>query len=467
MKKVFVGGRIRRLREERGLTQVALAAALGLSPSYLNQIEKNQRPLTVPVLLRINAVFGVDVQLFSENDEARLLSELREVFGDPQVGETVTAHEIRDLVSNMPAIARGLAGLHRRLKAEGDRADALVAHLGLRAEDGAPMPLAPYEAVRDFFYAHHNYFDALDAYAERLFHEDGLIVGETAPGLQLRLERRHGVRLRLAESGPLRQWDGESRTLSLLRHLAPGQRAFQMATQLALIELSEPIAALAGTVAGEGETRTLARIGLANYVAGAVLMPYRLFLKAAEETGYDIERLSERFGVGFESVCHRVSSLQKPEARGIPFFLIRVDRAGNISKRQSATDFHFSRAGGTCPLWNVYQAFSDPGRVLVQIARMPDGRAYLWIARTVEHGRPGYGSPRKTFAMALGCDLGHASRLVYAKGLDLTAPDAATPIGAGCRVCEREACVQRAFPFVGRPLAVDEGRSVHAPYAAS
>jgi XRE family transcriptional regulator, fatty acid utilization regulator len=146
---------------------------------------------------------------------------------------------------------------------------------------------------------------------------------------------------------------------------------------------------------------------------------------------------------------------------------VRVDRAGNISKRQSATDFHFSRAGGTCPLWNVYEAFTRPGRVLVQIARMPDGRAYLWVARTVEHGRPGYGAPAKTFAVGLGCDLRHAERLVYAKGLDLTDPEAATPIGAGCKICEREACVQRAFPFVGRPLAVDESRSLHAPYAAS
>ncbi len=467
MKKAFIGGRLRRLREERGLTQAALAASLELSPSYLNQIEKNQRPLTVPVLLRINAVFGIDVQLFSETDEARLLSELREILSDPQLGESVSQTEIRDLVSNMPGIARGIATLHHRLRAETDRAEALIAHLGLDKETGASAQPAPFEEVRDFFYTHHNYFHELDTYAERLSDEARLAIGEPAEGLASHLERRHGIRVTLVDDGPLRKWDAASRTLTLLRRLSPSQRAYQMATQLALIEFDRPIETLAeSAAAGRGETHQLTRIGLANYVAGALLMPYRTFLSAAESTGYDIERLSERFGVGFESICHRLSSLQRPGSPGVPFFLVRVDRAGNISKRQSATDFHFSRAGGTCPLWNVYEAFAQPGRVLVQIARMPDGRAYLWIARTVQHGRPGYGATRKSFSVALGCDLRHAGRLVYAKGLDLADPQAATPIGAGCKVCERETCVQRAFPFVGRPLVVDETRSMHAPYAA-
>jgi XRE family transcriptional regulator, fatty acid utilization regulator len=463
MRKVFVGGRLRRLREERGLTQAALASALDLSPSYLNQIEKNQRPLTVAVLLRLGTALAVDVQFFSESDEARLIAELREILSDPQVGTTATTGEIHDLVANMPGVARSLSAIHRRLRAETDRAEALVAHLGLRADEAAAQPAA-FEAVRDFFYNHHNYFDILDIYAEKLFAEAHLEIGDTAVGLARHLEQKHGVRITVGEEGPLRIWDQSGRTLRLLRGLTPGQRAFQMATQLALIELDEQIDTLAGS-AGRGETHHLARIGLANYFAGALLMPYRQFLTAAEQLGYDIERLSDRFGIGFEAVCHRLSSLQRPEARGVPFFLVRVDRAGNISKRQSATDFHFSRGGGTCPLWNVYAAFSQPTHVLVQIARMPDGRAYLWIARTVEHSRPGYGTARKTFAMALGCDLRHAGKLVYAQGLDLSDPAAATPIGAGCKVCEREVCVQRAFPFVGRPLVIDETRSVHAPYA--
>ncbi len=143
-----------------------------------------------------------------------------------------------------------------------------------------------------------------------------------------------------------------------------------------------------------------------------------------------------------------------------------MDRAGNISKRQSATDFHFSRFGGTCPLWNVYEAFARPDHILTQVASMPDGRTYLWIARCVSSGQGGYRAPRKTFAVALGCDIRHASRLVYADGLDLGNPAAATPIGAGCEICERPACPQRAFPPIGQPLNADQNRSVFAPYAA-
>ena len=175
-------------------------------------------------------------------------------------------------------------------------------------------------------------------------------------------------------------------------------------------------------------------------------MPYRGFLDAAEAMAYDIERLAHRFGVGFEAVCHRLSTLQRPGAPGLPFFFMRVDRAGNVSKRQSATDFHFSRIGGTCPLWIVYEAFSHPTQVLTQVARMPDGRTYLWIARQVHSGPAGFRAPGKTFAVALGCDIAQAQRLVYSKGLELRDPAAAAAIGTGCKTCERADCPQRAFP---------------------
>jgi hypothetical protein len=253
--------------------------------------------------------------------------------------------------------------------------------------------------------------------------------------------------------------------LRLAAQLRPGQQAFQLATQLAFLEhdglLEEIIATGSFTTA---ETRALARIGLAQYYAGALLMPYRMFHAAAEEDGYDVERLALRFGVGFEAVCHRLSTLQRPGVSGVPFSFVRVDRAGNISKRQSATGFHFSRGGGSCPLWNVYEAFTTPGLILRQVAQMPDGRSYFWIARTVARKRSGYGMATKTFAIGLGCELHHAQRLVYARGLDLRDPGLATPIGMGCKTCERPNCPQRAFPTVGRPLDVDHDRSTFDPY---
>lgn len=470
MKKTFVGVRLKRLREERGLTQSALAQALGLSGSYLNQLEKNQRPLTVPVLLKINEIFGVDVQLFSEGDEGRLIADLREVFTDPADGEQVSLAELREVAAAMPALGRAVVALNRRWRHAQERADAMAGELGLGSGGMAtPAALMPYEQVRDFFYAHHNYFPELDEAAERLAQETSLVPGDMADGLARYLETRHGVRVeRAEEEAAQRRFLPGERVLRLSRRLDDGQRAFQIATQLAFLEQEALISRLADTAAaGAKETRALARIGLANYFAGALLMPYRIFIAAAEQERYDIERLGARFGVGFETICHRLSALQRPGSAGVPFFFIRVDRAGNISKRQSATDFHFSRVGGTCPLWNVYEAFAQPGRILTQVAQMPDGRTYLWIARTVHHAAGGYGDPGKTFAIGLGCDIRHAGRLVYSKGLALDDPGAAIPIGAGCKVCERPSCPQRAFPLIGRLLTVDENRSAFTPYAAT
>ncbi|GLS22957.1 XRE family transcriptional regulator [Labrys miyagiensis] len=472
MKKAFMGGRLKRLREERGLTQIALARALDLSPSYLNQLEKNQRPLTVQVLLKINAVFDVDVQLFAEDDESGQIADLREVLADPALTERVTPGEIRDLVANMPAIGRALVAFHRRYRNVAEQAQAMMAGLGLGdGETPGLAPVLPYEQVRDFFFAHHNHFLELDLAAENLFASAGLLVGDVAAGLTNYLARRHDIRVAFDRSDagntPQRLFRPADRILQLSAQLTPGQRAFQMAVQIALIEMAEAIERLAqSAAAGSTEARALTRIGLANHFAGALLMPYTIFLEAAEAVYYDVDRLADRFGVGFETVCHRLSTMQRPGASGLPFFFIRVDRAGNISKRQSATDFHFSKVGGTCPLWNVYEAFAQPGRILTQLARMPDGRTYLWVARTVTHRMAGYGMPGKTFAVALGCDLRHADRLVYSKGLDLTDPEAATPIGLGCKVCERHNCPQRAFPAIGRPLVIDEKRRDFAPYLA-
>lgn len=471
MRKTFMGVRLRSLREERGLTQAALAQALGLSTSYLSQLEKNQRPLTVPVLLKINAVFGIDVQLFSDNEEARLISDLRDALSEAQPGEAVPLAEVRELAAGMPGVARALLNLHRRYRSEAERTHVLAMQLGDEGAAASAAP-APFEEVRDFFYARHNYVAELDEAAERLYEAAGLAVGNLNAGLIDYMSRRHGVRIardsEAEPSGLQRRYDTSARVMHLSPQLRPGQQAFQMATQLAFLEVGDLLRRLVDETAFSGdEARALARIGLANYFAGALVLPYGAFLQAAETVRYDIERLGRWFGVGYETICHRLSTLQRPSARGVPFFFVRVDRAGNISKRQSATDFHFSRVGGSCPLWNVYEAFARPGRILTQLAQMPDGRTYLWIARTVQRGHGEYGAPDKVFSIGLGCDLRHAGRLIYSKGLDLGDATSAIPIGAGCKVCERPACPQRAFPPIGRALTIDENRSRFAPYPAA
>jgi predicted transcriptional regulator/transcriptional regulator with XRE-family HTH domain len=470
MTKSFIGVRLRRLREERGMQQSVVAKALEISPSYYNQLENNQRPLTVQLLVRLSGLFGVDTQFFSEEEEAKLIAEMREALLSGAPEQAVSLAELREIASSMPAVGRALCAIQRRQRQAVEQLSALSGRSAQGEEAlSVGLPPMPYEEVRDFFAAHHNYIDELDLSAEQLGAELELPSSHAGSRLEARLRDRHDVRVILsARTEALvvqRAFDPLHRTLQLSAQLQPQQRAFRMATQLALLEASDAIDRIVAAAKLGPEARTLARVGLASYYAAAVLMPYPAFLEAAEALHYDVALLGQRFDAGFETVCHRLSTLQRSGAPGVPFFFVRVDRAGNISKRQSATDFHFSRVGGSCPLWNVYEAFAKPGTIMTQLAQMPDSRTYLWIARTVTHERGGYGAPSKTFAIALGCDLRHAHRLVYSRGLDLQDPRARTPIGIGCKVCERADCAQRAFPPIGRKIVADEHQSRFEPYS--
>ncbi|CAO5238030.1 short-chain fatty acyl-CoA regulator family protein [Frankia sp. AgKG'84/4] len=472
MQKTFVGTRLRELREERAMSQVELARLLDISPSYLNQIEHNSRPLTVPVLLRITETFGVDAGFFAARDVTRLIAEVREVFSDATLGLAVPEADAVALAEQMPRGAHALITLHRRYRQAGERLAALTGARGPEPAGPAPAPM-PDEEVRDFFYQRQNYIGDLDEAAERLAAEIGLSPGRLLTVLTDRLAH-HGVRVHIRDPAPddrdlgadeLHRFDPRTRVLTLSRHLNPGQRAFRLALQLGFTEFDGLITRLTDEGLPSGPAaRTLIRIGLGNYFAAALILPYQAFHATAERFRYDVERLSGYFGMGFETICHRLSTLQRPRARGVAFSFIRVDRAGNMSKRQSATGFHFSRAGGTCPLWNVYEALAAPGRIHTQIATMPDGRSYFWIARTVSSGYGRFGRPGKTFAIGLGCELRQAHRLVYSTGLNLDDPAAAVPIGIGCKVCERVGCAQRAFPQIGRALALDANRGTFAPY---
>ncbi len=326
MKKTFLGVRLKRLREERAMTQQALASAIGLSLSYLNQIENNQRPLTVPVLLKLNAAFGIDVQLFSEGDEARLIGDLKEALSDPAIGETVVTAELRELASNMPAVGRALVTLHRRYRRALEQSAAIAARLGDDRQDRTASPAStPFEEVRDFFYARHNYIAELDEEAERIAREEPFTPDNMATALVARLSSRHGIRILVgnADNGSVnsqRSFDRGTGILRLSPRLRSGQQAFQMATQLAFLEQRETIDTIvsSGSFADE-ESRRLARIGLANYFAGALMLPYTAFRDMAEASRYDIDLLGQRFGVGFETTCHRLSTLQRPGARGVRF----------------------------------------------------------------------------------------------------------------------------------------------------
>ena len=447
-----------------------MAQTLRISPSYLNQIEHDVRPLTVAVLLRITEVFGVDATFFASEDDTRLVAELREVTLDRDVAIDVDPAEVADMVSSHPALAHAMVNLHRRYRLT-------TAQLAAATEDrhsdssglssGSGAITMPHEEVRDYFYQRQNYLHELDTAAEDLTIRMRMHRSELTRELADRLTRVHGVHIkqRIDLGGTvLHRYDPVTKTLETSGNLSSGQTVFRMAAELAYLEFGE----LIDKLVGEGnftseESTVLARLGLANYFAAATVLPYRQFHDVAEQFRYDVERLSAFYAVSFETIAHRLSTLQRPSMRGVPLSFVRVDRAGNMSKRQSATGFHFSSSGGTCPLWNVYETFASPGKIGVQIAQMPDGRNYMWVARTVERRAHRYGQPGKTFAIGLGCELRHAHRLVYSEGLDLSG-DNSTPIGAGCRVCERDNCPQRAFPALGRALDIDEHRSTVSPY---
>lgn len=461
MDKLFAGIRLRRLREERGLSQVELARILAISSSYLNQIEHDARPITVTVLVRLTEVFGIDPSLFAPRDTARQVAELREALPEAPQGIPLPAADLRQLAKSMPEVADAVIGLYRRYR------DAMV-HLEALTDSRLEAPtLMPHEHVRDFFYRHQNYVDALDREAESLAEDIGTVRGDLRQSLRTHLEQQLGIRVvtaRRQQDGDLYTFDPRKGVLTIAADLRAGQQAFRMATQIALLSAAPTIeAVLDNETWPDDTTRGLARLGLAHHFASALLLPYATFYNAAEKARYDVEMLSERFDVSYETIAHRLSTLQRPGMRGVPFIFVRVDKAGNISKRQSATGFHFSHTGGTCPLWNVYDAFASPGKVNVQVAEMPDGQRYLWVARTVSRRRGGYGTAAKTFVIGLGCDLRQSGRLVYSKGLDLVSPDV-TPIGPGCRTCDRQRCPQRATPPIGRQLSVDATRGRFVPY---
>lgn len=465
MDKTYAGGRLRRLRESRSMSQADLARLLAISPSYVNLMEHNSRPLTVPVLLKLTESFGVDLDFFAPKDTARLVADVREVVTD-DAGESVSAAEIDELATNFPGIANTLVRLHRRYR---EVTDSLAAVAG--GEGDAAVPDAarqPHEEVRDYFYQRQNYVAELDEHAEARAGELGLQRGDATAALARHLRSAHDVRVvhdQAWDGDHQHRYDADRKVLRLAPELQPGQAAFRMASQIALLEVGDLIDDLVAQRDFSDEVaRRLARIGLANYYAGALVLPYRAFLGAAERHRYDILRLSAEFGVGFETTCHRLSTLQRPGSRGVPFSFVRVDKAGNMSKRQSATGFHFSRAGGSCPLWVIYDAFGAPGKVLTQVAELPDGKKYFWIARTVSHASGGHTDPGKTFAIGLGCELHNAHRLVYSHGLALDDTAATTPIGPGCKICDRPACPQRAFPAIGKQLTVDENSSTFNPY---
>jgi predicted transcriptional regulator/transcriptional regulator with XRE-family HTH domain len=459
MARAVIGRTVRRLRAERDLSQQALASRLGISASYLNLIEHDQRGVTASLLIKLAETLRVDLAELSGTQERQMEIGLKEAFSDPLLGaDAVPEAEIAALAGTSPNAARAVLALYRAWRVAREDASGIALPSGRRV-------LLPNEEARDFFDDRANHFPTLEEAADAIAARLGRVApAEMNHAIAERLRREHGLTVSVtATDGALRRFDPATRGLTLSENLPRESRGFHMAFQLAALEAREEVEALVQDAApSSAEAAMLIRIGMLNYAAGALLMPYDAFLNFAHQVRHDMEMVAAHFGVSFEQACNRLATLQRPGARGVPFFFLRVDPAGNVSKRFAAAGYPFARYGGSCPRWVVHNAFASPGAVQVQVAELPDGATFLCFARAVTRPAAAWGEPKPVHVIAMGCAVTHAPDVVYADGLDLQR--SRVGIGLSCRLCERPDCRSRAFPPLEHRLTLDPSTASAAPF---
>lgn len=462
-RRLFAGAEIKRLRQHRALGQRTLAAQLGISAPYLSQIENDERPLTGALIERLAVLFPLDWHDLGVDELERLAVVVREAAADPVFDGTVTPEQLARFVEQQPQLARQFVQLHEAFRAMGQRLEMIDEAIDA---DNLGQDRLPWEEVRDWFHLANNYVDALDRAAEELAYElCGAEPSPSADALAHQLRDRFSISLDYESSVDLRQFDPHSRHLVLDTGQPAQTKRFQLAHQLVALALDEQINA----VVEDAQLRTHAArqllfVGLSNYAAGALLMPYSRFRDDARSMRHDIDRIGQHYGTSFEQTCHRLSTLQREQARGVPFFFCRVDMAGNITKRHSATRLQFARFGGACPLWIVHEAVAIPDRIQIQLAETPDGVRYVSMAKGLVKPSGRFDRMPRRYAVALGCEVEHAHEFIYADGMDLTSKRAVTKIGVSCRLCSREDCDQRSFPPSDAAIRVDPNRRRVVPY---
>ncbi len=460
--KIYAGSKLREFRTRLKLTQKAFSEKLDVSLPYLNQMENNNRPVSAGVVLNLAQVFGLDVTELTSGDTERIVADMREVVADPVFTDgPPPVADLRLTASNAPMLARSFLELHRAYRQSQERLASLDEALG---HHDNLVGTSSWEEVRDFFHYSDNYIDAVDLAAEQF--SETKTEGDDTNFLTERVLNKLGVIIKFIDQKELRIYDAQTKLLRISRHTDIPTQRFQLLHQIALLTQDELLEVTLDLARFQSrEARAIAKIGLANYFAGAALMPYKAFQKAAGATRHDLERLAKLFGASIEQVCHRLSTLQRPGAKGIPFFFVRVDQSGTITKRHSATRFQFARFGGACPLWNVHQAFETPGRFLTQLAETPDGVQYFCLSRDVSKSGGSYRAAIRRYAIGLGCEIQHADRLIYADDLDISRSQAFEPIGISCRICERKSCHQRSVPPLESRLKVDPDYRGILPYS--
>lgn len=462
-RSVFAGFSVRQLRKAKGLDQTAFAEIIGISVSYLSQIENDERPVSTRVAHSLTSHFGEEWRGSVPADDFASSLILAQELADTGQGEAeIDPDRLRRFSIQFPDIADRMRGIQASRRQSVEQLHLIEEALASNMAEHARMP---WEAVRDWFHSEGNYFHDLDRLAEGAYHQLG-----SAPldekAIIYALKRQFGVDVELSDHQDIvRHFDKTHNRLAVSSSLPATTRKFQIANQYMRLLAGDELAKIINSASLTGEdTRHLLSLGLINYAAGAFLMPYRAFREEALKARHDIDVLARQFGVSFEQACHRLSNLQRPGLQGIPFFFCRVDMAGNITKRHSATRLQFARFGGTCPLWVVHEAVAIPDRILTQMSETPDGVRYISMAKGLVKPSGSFTRPPRRYAVALGCEIEHASDFIYADGFDLRSKVAATPMGVTCRLCPRLDCDLRAFPPAGKDIKVDPDERRVVPY---
>lgn len=462
--KLFIGLKVRELRMSTQQTQSQFAARVGISTSYLNQIENNQRPVSASVLLQLAEKFDLDISNLSRGETDRLLSALTEALSDPLFDAfTPTPQELKLITQNAPALAHSLVLAHQAYRQKSEQ----LASVDHSLETSQVRGVTPYEEVRDFFHFVDNYVHELDTRAEALAKELFIESLDRRTALLQFLKNQFGVTVEFkGDAGsPLRSYDRVRKYLSINQLSPKSTQSFQLAYHISQLHAAADVDKIISRANFSGmEARDICRVGLHNYFAGALIMPYGEFLQSAKALRHDVELLSLRFESSLEQICHRLSTLQRPGSKGVPIFFARIDRAGNITKRHSATKLQFARFGGACPLWNAHRAFEISQGVSRQLAETPDGVRYLCLATQTLKGTGGFASSRITYALAFGCEVSYADQFVYADDLRISDNSYFDPIGISCRLCERPNCASRAVPPIRGGLIVQEDIRGQIPY---
>ena len=426
-----------------------MAEALGISPSYLNFIERNQRPITAAVLLRLAERFDFDPRSLTGAAPGGGAEALRRRLADPLFADlSIDRSQLEEWIAAAPDGAEAFARAFDRGGAG-----------GVAVGD-------PVDTVRREIERWRNHFADLDGAAEALADELRLGSGDVYAAMAERLRIKHQLSIRILPvdvmPDMLRRLDLHARQLQLSELLDPASRSFAVASQLAMLEAKDEVEALVrGATFSERAPERLFRRHLTSYFAAAVMMPYVRFLRACEATGYDTDLLQRRFGAGFEQVAHRLTTLQRVGARGLPFFMIRIDRAGQSSKRfAGASNAPLVESDARCPLWALHRAFDRPGEIVTQLVAVDDAR-WFTFARTVQ---PQGARAGAIFAVGLGVEAKLAAPLALARGVDLLNGQA-QPIGLGCRTCALPDCPQRAHPPQGRVLVFNERERGMTPFS--